>query len=106
MLLQVLLGAIVYTILGLSTAIFLQKIVDHVLPEGNRNLLNLMGTIMIVIIFTQIFINHSRTLITIKTGQQIDSRLILGYYKHLLRLPQKFFDSMRLVKSSPESMMR
>jgi ABC-type bacteriocin transporter len=96
MLLQVLLGAIVYTILGLSTSIFLQKIVDHVLPEGNINLLNLMGTIMIAIILIQIFINHSRTLITIKTGQQIDSRLILGYYKHLLRLPQKFFDSMRV----------
>ncbi|MHA4896209.1 peptidase domain-containing ABC transporter [Pedobacter sp. PWIIR3] len=96
MLLQVLLGAIVYTILGLSTSIFLQKIIDHVLPDANRNLLNLMGTIMVAIIVIQIFINHSRTLITIKTGQQIDTRLILGYYKHLLRLPQKFFDSMRV----------
>ena len=96
MLLQVLLGAIVYTILGLSTAIFLQKIIDNVLPEDNRNLLNLMGTGMIVIIFLQIFINHAQTLITLKTGQQIDARLILGYYKHLLRLPQQFFDSMRV----------
>lgn len=96
MLLQVLLGAIVYTILGLSTSIFLQKIVDHVLPDNNRNLLNLMGMVMIVIIFLQIFINHARTLITIRTGQQIDARLILGYYKHLLKLPQQFFDSMRV----------
>ncbi|GAB3924092.1 peptidase domain-containing ABC transporter [Mucilaginibacter myungsuensis] len=96
MLLQVLLGAVVYTILGLSTSIFLQKIVDNVLPEDNRNLLNLMGVIMIVIILVQVFINHARTLITIKTGQQIDARLILGYYKHLLKLPQQFFDSMRV----------
>ncbi len=96
MLIQVLLGAVVYTILGLSTSIFLQKIVDHVLPENNRNLLNLMGMVMVAIIFLQIFINHARTLITIKTGQQIDARLILGYYKHLLRLPQQFFDSMRV----------
>lgn len=96
MMVQVLLGAVVYTILGLSTAIFLQKIVDNVLPEDNRNLLNLMGMVMIVIIFLQVFINHARTLITLKTGQQIDARLILGYYKHLLRLPQQFFDSMRV----------
>lgn len=96
MLVQVLLGAVVYTILGLSTSIFLQKIVDNVLPEDNRNLLNLMGTVMIVIILVQVFINHARTLITIKTGQQIDARLILGYYKHLLKLPQQFFDSMRV----------
>lgn len=96
MLLQVLLGAIVYTILGLATSIFLQKIVDNVLPEDNKNLLNLMGVVMIVIILVQVFINHARTLITIKTGQQIDARLILGYYKHLLKLPQQFFDSMRV----------
>jgi ABC-type bacteriocin transporter len=96
MLFQVLLGAVVYTILGLSTSIFLQKIIDHVLPEGNRNLLNLMGIIMIVILLLQLFIGYSRSLITIRTGQQIDARLILGYYKHLLRLPQQFFDNMRV----------
>ncbi len=95
-LLQVLIGAIFYTLLGLSTSIFLQKIVDNVLPEANTNLLNLMGTVMIIIILLQIFINHAKTLLTIKTGQQIDARLILGYYKHLLKLPQQFFDTMRV----------
>jgi len=95
-LLQVLLGAIIYTLLGLSTSIFLQKIVDNVLPEGNKNLLNLMGVIMIGILFFRVVINHSKSLLTIKTGQQIDARLILGYYKHLLRLPQQFFDNMRV----------
>lgn len=95
-LLQVLLGAIVYTLLGLSTSIFLQKIVDNVLPEGNRNLLNLMGVIIIVLLVFRVIINHAKSLLTIKTGQQIDARLILGYYKHLLRLPQQFFDNMRV----------
>src|SRR5690606_34082026 len=42
-LIQALSGAVVYTILGLSTAIFVQKIVDFVLIDGNRNLLNLMS---------------------------------------------------------------
>ena len=95
-LLQVLAGSVFYTILGLSSSIFLQKIVDNVLPDGNMNLLNLMGTVMIGIILLQIFINHAKTLLTIKTGQQIDARLILGYYKHLLKLPQQFFDTMRV----------
>lgn len=93
---QVLAGAIFYTLLGLSTSIFLQKIVDNVLPEANTNLLNLMGTVMILIILLQVFINHSKSILTIRTGQQIDTRLILGYYKHLLKLPQQFFDTMRV----------
>ena len=32
----------------------------------------------------------------LKTGQKIDATLILGYYKHLLTLPQRFFDTMRV----------
>jgi ATP-binding cassette subfamily B protein len=31
----------------------------------------------------------------LRTGQLIDAKLFLGYYQHLLRLPQRFFDTMR-----------
>ncbi len=94
--LQALFGSIVYTILGLSTSIFIQKITDNVLVDGNKNLLNLMSMIMIAILLLQIFIGTTKTIFTMRTGQQIDARLILGYYKHLLKLPQQFFDTMRV----------
>ncbi|MBU0696929.1 MAG: peptidase domain-containing ABC transporter [Bacteroidetes bacterium] len=93
---QAIFGAMVYTILGLSTSIFVQKIVDFVLVDGNRNLLNLMGCMMVVLLLVQLFIGTTKTIFTIKTGQMIDANLILGYYKHLLRLPQQFFDTMRV----------
>lgn len=95
-LIQALFGALIYTILGLSTSIFVQKIVDFVLVEGNRNLLNLMSVSMVIILLVQLFIGTAKTIFTIKTGQLIDARLILGYYKHLLKLPQQFFDTMRV----------
>ncbi len=95
-LLQVLFGAIIYTILGLSSSIFVGKILDFVLPDGNRGLLNMMGVGMIAILLIQIFIGTVKTIFTIKTGQMLDSQLILGYYKHLLKLPQQFFDTMRV----------
>nr|WP_255562446.1 cysteine peptidase family C39 domain-containing protein [Pedobacter sp. D749] len=90
---QALFGALIYTILGLSTSVFVQKITDHVLVEGNRNLLNLMSLMMVAILGLQLFIGTAKTIFTIRTGQQIDARLILGYYKHLLKLPQQFFDT-------------
>lgn len=93
---QALFGALVYTILGLSTSIFVQKITDHVLVDGNRNLLNLMSIMMIGILLLQLFIGTVKTIFTMRTGQQIDAQLILGYYKHLLKLPQQFFDTMRV----------
>lgn len=94
--LQALFGAMIYTVLGLSTSIYVQKIIDNVLVEGNGNLLNLLGTIMLLILVLQFFIGHWKSIFALKTGQQIDARLILGYYKHLLRLPQQFFDTMRV----------
>ncbi|MFP4621474.1 MAG: peptidase domain-containing ABC transporter [Bacteroidales bacterium] len=95
-LLQALFGAIIYTLLGLSTSIYIQKITDHVLVDGNRNLLNLLSVAMAFILLFQIFIGVTKTIFTLRTGQKIDARLILGYYKHLLKLPQRFFDTMRV----------
>ncbi|PTT00482.1 peptidase C39 [Pedobacter sp. HMWF019] len=95
-LIQALFGAIVYTVLGLSTSVFVQKLVDFVMVDGNRNLLNLMSMAMVIILMIQLFIGTAKTVFTLKTGQMIDAKLILGYYKHLLRLPQQFFDTMRV----------
>lgn len=95
-LLQALLGAVVYTILGLSTSIYLQKITDFVLVDHNTNLLNLLSVTMLFLVLFQLFIGYYKNIFVLQTGQKIDARLILGYYKHLLKLPQNFFDSMRV----------
>lgn len=95
-LLQALVGAIFYTLLGLSTSIYIQKITDYVLVDGNRRLLNLLSLIMIVLLLFQIFLGVMKSVLTLQTGQKIDKYLILGYYKHLLKLPQRFFDTMRV----------
>ncbi len=94
--LQALTGAVVYTILGLSSSMYMQKIIDFVLVDGNTRLLNLLSIGMIFILIFQSYIGTFKTIIGLQTGQQIDAKLILGYYKHLLQLPQRFFDTMRV----------
>ncbi len=95
-LLQALIGAVIYTLLGFSTSIYIQKITDYVLVGGNTKLLNLLSVIMLLLLVLQIIIGIFKDVFLIKSGQQIDARLILGYYKHLLKLPQQFFDTMRV----------
>lgn len=92
---QALVGSLVYTILGLATSICVQKIIDYVIPDGNYNLLHLLGIIMIVAALLSLVIGYLRSLMMMRSGVLINSRLILGYYKHLLKLPQSFFDTMR-----------
>ena len=95
-LVQALIGAIVFTILGLAMSIYVQKITDYVLVEGNRNLLNLLSVSMVFIILLQAYIGSRKSIFVMKTGQLIDAKLILGYYKHLMHLPQRFFDTMQI----------
>jgi ATP-binding cassette subfamily B protein len=95
-LIQALVGAVLFTVLGLAMSIYIQKITDYVLVEGNKNLLNLLSVSMIVIILLQAYIGSKKSIFVMKTGQLIDAKLILGYYKHLLHLPQRFFDTMQV----------
>lgn len=96
LMLQALFGAVVFSILGLSTSVYVGKITDYVLIDKNYNLLHLMGFIMIAIILLRTFIGSMKSILALRTGQHIDAVLILGYYKHLLTLPQQFFDTMRV----------
>ena len=90
------LGALIHTLLGLSIAVFVQKVIDDVIVEGNRNLLNLLGVTMVLILISQTGLAVARDTYALRIGQKIDAALIRGYYGHLLRLPQQFFDARRV----------
>jgi ATP-binding cassette, subfamily C, bacteriocin exporter len=92
---QALIGAVIFSVLGLSTAIYVGKLVDNVIPSGNSNLLNLLGVAMVFIILLRVLLSLFQWLFVLKVGQKIDASLILGYFRHLMKLPQSFFDNMR-----------
>jgi len=96
MLIQALVGAIIHTILGLFLSFYVQKIVDFVLVEGNLRLLNLMSILMLIVVIAQFIIGYFKSIIGLHSGQRLDALLIMNYYNHLLRLPLRFFDSMRV----------
>jgi ATP-binding cassette subfamily B protein len=58
-LVQALVGAILFTVLGLAMSIYIQKI-DYVLVDGNRKLLNLLSISMIAIVLLQGYIGSKR----------------------------------------------
>ncbi|MFU1857272.1 peptidase domain-containing ABC transporter [Sphingobacterium sp. NGMCC 1.201703] len=93
---QALVGAVVYTLLGLSTSFYIEKITDYVLIDGNIRLLNILSVGMLVILVFQLLIGTLKSVMVLQTGQRIDKYLILGYYRHLLTLPQRFFDTMKV----------
>ncbi len=95
-LLQAFVGAALYTVLGLSTAIYVQKIVDNVFPSGNQNLLNLLSMGMVVLLALQAFLGVSQELLLLGVARRIDGKLIQGYYDKVLKLPLRFFTGRRV----------
>jgi ABC-type bacteriocin/lantibiotic exporter with double-glycine peptidase domain len=93
---QVFIGAVITTVLGLAMSVYVQKLVDHVIPDGNRRLLNLLGVSMLVLLCFKLVLGWFQSLLSLRTAQRIDTAIMLAYYKHLLRLPQAFFDTMRV----------
>ena len=52
-LLQAFVSALIYTLLGFSTSIYIQKITDFVLVNGNTNLLYLLNVAMVILLLLE-----------------------------------------------------
>ena len=88
--------ALVYTLLGLAISVYVQKITDLVLVNKDLELLHGLSLIMIIIITIQTAFDALKNLCVLHTGKLIDTRLVMGYYRHLLALPQRFFDTIQV----------
>ena len=84
-------GSVVYIVAGLCTAIYLQHIIDHVLPSGETAALLRVGLMMLAVMLCTLMVGYGRILYALRLSIHLDSHLILQYLHHLFRLPAAFF---------------
>ncbi|MFW5883834.1 MAG: peptidase domain-containing ABC transporter, partial [Verrucomicrobiota bacterium] len=94
--LQSFVGAVMMTILGLATAFFVEQLIDRVLPQGDRRLLMLLGFGMVAVLLVRAAMGWLQGRLALRLAEEVDASLVAGYYRHLMRLPQSFFQSMRV----------
>ena len=87
--------AVIHAGLGFSISFYIQRIIDVILPAKNNGLLKMLGLVMILLFWFRFATGYLKSIFVLRTGQRIDRNLVLGYYRHLLNMPQRFFDSMR-----------
>jgi ABC-type bacteriocin transporter len=92
---QATLGALLYTLLSLGSALYAGLLFDVVFPTGNLVLLHALGIAMLGTIALRALFGWVRSLLLFEIVQRVDAALVLGYFRHLLRLPQEFFDARR-----------
>lgn len=84
-------GSVTYIVAGICTALFLQHIIDKVLPAGEPGGLVPVGILMLAVTAATLLVGYGRILYALRLGITLDSRLVLGYLRHLFRLPAPFF---------------
>lgn len=89
--LSIILGIIV-TVLGQSSAIFTQKLIDDILPSGDVSKLIFGLSLLTFMLLIKIILLNIRQNILLKQSVDFNNRIIHSFYKALLFLPKYFFD--------------
>lgn len=84
---------VVISALGLATAIFSQKLIDHILPGKNIRTLIFGVIIFGIILLARSVIGYVRSIFLVRQSRDMNNRLVNGFFSKLLFLPKPFFDS-------------
>lgn len=95
LLITTILASIVLSILGIASSFFSKILMDEILPYNLRNSLYAYSVAFFIIALFQILIGAFRQHTLLFLSRKIDIPLLLGYYKHILNLPMKFFSTRR-----------
>ena len=95
-LLEVMLCALLMTLLATSTSLFVQHLVDSVLVHREGTLLNALGIGMVMVVVLRTLFGIVRQYLLAHIARRLDLGLICAYSRHLLQLPVKFFETRRI----------
>lgn len=84
-------GSFLCVIAGITTSLFLQHIVDVVLPGGNLRELAEVSILLALILVCSALVGYGSSLFSLRAGVRMDGTLILNYLRHLFNLPVGFF---------------
>ena len=87
--------SVILTIFGIVMSMFNKVLIDEIIPYNQDKQLILMALALIIVIVTQVALGALRQHLVLYLSQKIDIPLMLGYFKHIFRLPMNFFASRR-----------
>ena len=87
------LTSLLMTLLGIVSSIFNNVLFDEILPYRQENVLKMVIVVFLGINVTQVVVSFIRQWMMMHLSIKIDIPLMLGYFKHIYKLPMKFFST-------------
>ena len=91
----VLILSIVVSVLGITLALFSQKLVDDILPSKDFNRLILGTIILTALLLAKNFISYLKIVLSARQLKEFSNRIVGQFYSVILYLPKVFFDSLK-----------
>lgn len=79
--------------LGLSVAVFSQKLIDHILPDKDSLKLFVGSGLLFFLLLLRTVLSYLRQLFLLRQTKDFNIRILTFFYSSLLNLPKLFFDS-------------
>lgn len=96
LLLEVLVASFTLQILGLTTPVITQVVIDKVMVQGSIPTLDVMAIALLSVAFFEAFLGVLRLFIFTHTARRLDLSLSAQLFRHLMRLPLSYFEARRV----------
>lgn len=85
------LSSLLITVLGIVSSLFNNILFDEILPYRQQDVLRMVIIVFLGINISQVSVSFIRQWMMMHLSIKIDIPLMLGYFKHIYKLPMKFF---------------
>lgn len=85
--------SLMITILGIILSLFNNILFDEILPYKQENVLKLVIIVFLGFNISQVMVSFVRQWMMMHLSIKIDIPLMLGYFRHIYKLPMKFFST-------------
>jgi ATP-binding cassette subfamily B protein len=96
LLIHIFFASLLYTILGIAASFYFKILMDEILPNSLEKTLTIVSIGVLGLYLFQTILGAFRSHILLYLSQRLDIAIILGYYKHVLELPMKFFSTRKV----------
>jgi ATP-binding cassette subfamily B protein len=84
---------IIYTLLGLTTAILIQKLIDDLIPTKDISQIGYFGGLLCLLLFLKSSAGYVRERFLVILNKRLSKSINGEFLQHLFKLPKHFFDT-------------
>ncbi len=96
LLFDIFIASLVYTILGVGASFYFKVMMDDIVPNSLMKTLHVVSVGVVLLYLFSTLLSAFRSHMLIYLSQRLDIALILGYYRHVLKLPMNFFGTRKV----------